>query len=306
MAPLMNPFSNLLTAPIRRIPFCPAFDRLYALAWFCHRHRRLPRHFLYNERLFWMRWRGELLDPLRQFTTDKVLAKEFIRARVGEEYVVPTLAVLETEEQIRDYVFPRHCVIKPAHGCGAVLFCRDGVVDRDLLISWLGMDHYRGTREQNYVFLRPRVLVEEFALGPGTAVDDVKLFCAEGVPRVIWVTHDREHQHDAPTGRFYDREWVSRPIWTRTYLPGPESPRPAALEAMLAVAAELSRDFAFVRIDLYSDGARVRVGEITHCPVGGGFRFEPENGETLFSELLFGDTASPAAADRPRPDGGNA
>ncbi|MBN1461498.1 MAG: hypothetical protein JXA57_18370, partial [Armatimonadetes bacterium] len=153
--PVKAALTAVATRAIRAVPFCPTFDRLYALAWFCHRHHRLPRHFLYNDRLFWMRWRGVLLDPLRQFTTDKLLAKEFIRARMGEEYVIPTLAVLETEEQIRHYIFPQHCVVKPTHGSGAVVFCRDGVVDRDLLVSWLRMDHYRGTREQNYAFLRP-------------------------------------------------------------------------------------------------------------------------------------------------------
>jgi hypothetical protein len=41
------------------------------------------------------------------FVTDKVLAKDFIRARVGEDCVIPTLAVLSTEQEILEYEFPQ-------------------------------------------------------------------------------------------------------------------------------------------------------------------------------------------------------
>ncbi|MBN1461946.1 MAG: hypothetical protein JXA57_20640 [Armatimonadetes bacterium] len=291
----MSHFKRVANRAIQRVPFCPAFDRLYTAAQFCHRLRRLPRHYLYNDRLFWMRWRGELLDPLRQFTTDKVLAKEFIRARVGEKYVVKTFAVLETEEQIRDYVFPQHCVVKPAHGCAAVVLCRDGVVDRDLLASWLRIHYYRGTREQNYAFLRPRVLVEEFALGPDVAADDYRLFCVDGEAKVLRVTRNPQIPDGHATGRCYSADWVTQPVWTSAYPPGPAVPRPENLDEMLAVAAALSRDFPLVRIDLYTDGTVIKVGEITHCQGGGGTRYLPENGEALFSELLFEDALSHGA-----------
>jgi hypothetical protein len=158
----LNWRSALRKALSQRVPLCPTFDRLYSLAYHLDNHRRLPRRHLYNDRIFWLRWNGEMMDPLRQFVTDKIWAKEFIRARVGEEFVIKTLAVLAGKQEVLDYEFPECCVVKPSHGCGDVVFCRDGTADRHVLISWLHYSHYRRSREQNYAFLKPRIIVEEY------------------------------------------------------------------------------------------------------------------------------------------------
>ena len=56
---------------------------------------------------------------------------------------------------------------------------------------------------------------------------------------------------------------------------------------MLNVADTLSNDFEFVRIDLYSDGKKIYVGEITNFPDSGNGYFIPNNTEEIFSKLLF-------------------
>jgi hypothetical protein len=273
---------------IQPVPFCPWFDRLYLIAYFCDNLRRLPGQYLFNDQLFWLRWRGELLDPLRQLVTDKALIKEFVRARLGEDYVIRTLAVLETDEQIKEYDFPLQCVVKPTHGCGAVLFCRDGIVDKTLVTSWLRLNHYRATREQNHAFLRPRILVEEYAFGGDTIPDDYKVFCVDGLPKAICVVRDRYGQ---PTVAFHDTHWTIQPFWEK-YPIADALPPPENLEQMLAAATELSRDFPLVRVDLYSNGSAIKVGEITHLHDGGGGRFSPSSGEAAFSTLLFGAPCS--------------
>ena len=44
--------------------------------------------------------------------------------------------------------------------------------------------------------------------------------------------------------------------------------RPDALSEMLRVASILSAPFDFIRVDLYTTGNEVRVGELTVCPGG--------------------------------------
>jgi hypothetical protein len=184
-------------------------------------------------------------------------------------------------------------VIKPSHSSGSVLFCRDGNVDKETLFAWLKIDYYRSVREQNYAFLRPRIVVEEFALGHDTVPDDFKVFCVDGSPRAIWVTHRGNRLY----GEFYDVHWHVWPVWTESFPQGPVRPRPAVLEELLDVAAKLATGFSLVRIDLYTDGSRVKVGEITHSPAGAATRYRPKNGESVLSAILFGPSADPLTSE---------
>jgi hypothetical protein len=64
--------------------------------------------------------------------------------------------------------------------------------------------------------------------------------------------------------------------------------RPDTLEEMLAVTRALSRPFSLVRIDLYTDGRIVLVGEITHCSGNAGGIFRPRSAEQMASARMFG------------------
>ena len=57
----------------------------------------------------------EIEDPLRRFVSDKELVKEYVRETIGEQYNVPTLAVLHTPAEVDAYEFPANCCIKPTH-----------------------------------------------------------------------------------------------------------------------------------------------------------------------------------------------
>jgi hypothetical protein len=286
---LRNPGSivlSLLRRPfVHWVPFCPTYDRLYHLVHFVPRHRRWPRKYLFNDRLYQMKVNGELRDPLRQFVTDKVLGKEFVQARLGEGHVPETLAVLRTPREISDYKFPRQCVIKGAHTSQNVIVCRDGVVDKARVASWLNTDYYRILREQNHAFLRPSVVVEAFAFGGDVVPEDIRIFCVDGVPKGIMVDYD--HFTDQ-TRVLYDTEWNALPYELR-HPRGTPRPRPENLEQMLTAAAKLARGFSFVRVDFYSNGTDFKVGEITNCHAGGMQKFRPLESERDFTALMFGE-----------------
>jgi hypothetical protein len=58
---------------------------------------------------------------------------------------------------------------------------------------------------------------------------------------------------------------------------------------MLRVAAVLAQGLDFIRIDLYTDGKSVKVGEITSCTGSARDKFYPPEGEHNLSVLLFGE-----------------
>lgn len=256
------------------------------------RHGRRPdpvglRRF--TDQLYRIKTDGSLSNPLYQFVTDKELAKQYIEDTVGPGYVPETYQVLRSVEDVRAFE-PDNvpCVLKPTHLSGPVIFHTnpEKVIDRNLLCRWLVKERYRSTREGNYRYLRPKVIVEEFVSDDGMSVPkDYKFFCFHGVPKMIQVDSSRFENH---TRNFYDIGWNLLPITFR-YPCSRADERPQLLEEMTRVATRLASQFSFVRVDLYADQTRVLVGELTFCPEGANAPILPPSADIELAKLFDPD-----------------
>jgi hypothetical protein len=262
-------------------------DRLYHQLLFLWKHGRLPRRdaLLWNDRWFRVKTSDEILDPLRVFVTDKENLKTYVRHTVGDRHNVPTLAVLTRPEQVDDWDFPAHCCIKPTHASAEVIFRTHGEpIDRARIKAWFGLDYYLKSREPHYRRLTRKVIVEPLIFGSAN-VEDYKIFCYEGEPRIIQVDVDRFVDHRR---KFFDADWRELDFSIVYPRAARSIARPDTLDEMLAVARALSRPFAIVRVDLYTNNRRVLVGEITHCSDNAGGVFLPRSAELTASRRLFG------------------
>lgn len=236
-----------------------------------------------------MKLDGTLLEPLRQFVTDKEYAKYYISAVAGEQYTMQTLQMLHTVEQVNRLQLSQFpCVVKPSHLSGQVQFLLedDRTLNRTLMRDWLKQNYYHKTREQHHKYLTPKILVEEFFSDGGSSIpNDYKIYCFKGSPRFVQVDLGRFTHH---TRDFYDTDWQCLP-WTLMY-PASEAaiPRPDNLEEMLDVAAKLSAPFSFIRVDMYTTGKETRVGEMTNCPESASGRIRPLSGEYALGRMLLG------------------
>ena len=270
---------------VRLAPRNRAGDYWFSLGNFVQAHNRLPRrrNALFNDVLFYLKTSDEILDPLRVFVTDKEFVKLYVKAVVGDDHVVPTLAVLRSPTEASNYVYPPDCVIKPTHLCSEIIL-REGAtpIDYAKIRRWFAANHYDFGREANYHFLQPKVIVEPRVFG-SSRVDDYKVFCFNGVPKAIQVDVDRWTHH---TRTLYTTDWQLLPFGLEESL-GTELARPRRLHELLEVAAQIAKGFGLIRVDLYVSDERVLVGEITNCHGNAGQRFIPTSGEVAFSRLLF-------------------
>lgn len=274
-------------AALQLVPKNRTGDYLCSLAHFVTKHRRLPRrrNGSMNDALFWIRTSGELLNERRVMVSDKEHVKDYIASAVGHQYNVPTIAVLRSIEAARAATYPSRCVIKPTHLSGKVLFRRNGeAIDFGILESWFSMNHYSTAREANYRFLQPKVIVEPI-LFDSDSLEDFKIFCVNGAPRFIQVDSDRYTAHKR---NYYSVDWQLLPF-SIMYPSGMGIAMPNNLREMLSVAERASRPFSFLRVDLYTDGQRIYVGELTNCPDAAIGNFIPASGEAIAAKLLFGE-----------------
>ena len=279
---------NVYRSFLRSLPETRSGDRLVSVIQFFRFHKRLPNKSMsYNDVLHRIKTSDDILDPLRVFVSDKEFMKLYVKAVIGDEYVVPTLGVIKSKEAVDAYEFPNQCAIKATHTSGRVILRKNGEpIDREFIKSWFQTNYYRVGREANYKALKPKVIIEPILFGSWN-LQDYKIFCVNGTPKLIQVDVDRYIGHKR---KYFDASWQEQPFSIKYPRTDKTIARPENFAEMLSVAAKLSQEFWFVRIDLYSDGKKVYVGEITHCADNADGRFMPASAEKLVSNHLFGAT----------------
>ena len=241
---------------------------------------------LFNDVLYKIKTSDEILLPDRIFTTDKEFVKLYIKAKLGDFYNIPTIAILKTRKEILDFKFPKRCVIKPTHLSGDyILRYNNEEIDLRKIINWLSDKHYRMGREANYRYLKPKIIVENFIFNTDST-DDIKFFCYKGKVKAVQLDIDRNQNH---TRKLYDRNWNDLKTSTFYPLPSKMIKKPKNLDHMILAAEKLAANFNFVRIDMYTNDHVFFCGEITHVHENAGERFIPEENEKIFSKIIFED-----------------
>ncbi|MDU4878754.1 MAG: ATP-grasp fold amidoligase family protein, partial [Veillonella dispar] len=77
----------------------------------------------FSEKLQWLK--VNYRDPIQTVMVDKHEAKNFIAQRVGEQYIIRTLAVWDSVEDIDFDVLPNQFVLKCTHDSGGIVICKD-------------------------------------------------------------------------------------------------------------------------------------------------------------------------------------
>ncbi|MEM1233062.1 MAG: ATP-grasp fold amidoligase family protein [Pseudomonadota bacterium] len=276
-------------AVLRRVlPKSLTGDRIYNYVDFVLKQRRLPRRrMLFNDYLLRLQMSGEMLSLPRQLVSDKELCKAYVDDRIGPGRTIPTIRVIRTADEITEDAFPESCVIKATHLSGVTVIRRRGEpLPLDRIRSFLKGSLYLRTREQNYKFLEPKIIVEPIVFGGDMM--ELKVHCYRGQARVFSV-HPKGT--DGNTLERLDRSWTRMALKQRTPLPASPTPRPPCLDAILAAADRLAQDFNYIRVDAYVSGDAWLIGELTNCHLNLAWRFADLEQERLFSRALFGRDA---------------
>lgn len=264
----------------RILPRTPLVDRAIQRVRFRRAHGRFPRpsshpmatfNDLIFERMARDRW-----TALERVCIDKQYAKLLATALCPRVKTPATLTVLPVPKP-GDTARLEHClqsrsgrqeIAKPTHASGMVLFLR-AKPSRDVIETFCrraSQSYYEISRESQYRGLERKIIVEEDLSQAGSAPTDYKFFCAHG--DVLFCQVDigrfRNHLRALTTAQF-----EPIPVRYAHDVPPEPPPKPANFEDMLQIARELSRNFEFVRIDLYSASGAAYFGEFTFAPEGG-------------------------------------
>jgi len=245
--------------------------------------------------VLWPRTFNEKIQRMKLFNRDprlpqrenKILVKEFVKDKLGSEWVTPTLWQGESLPPIEQRAWPIPFVIKANNGCGWNVFVRqesdlDWPRIDNLAAEWRSAPFGADLGEWLYSEIKPALLVEPFIGDRSNLPTDYKLWTFNGEVKVIEVITDREHDHK---GTMFDADWCRLPF-KGDYPTDPRPiPRPASLDRMIKAAKVLAEDFPFVRVDFYEIGDQPKFGEMSFYPSSGLESFYPPEWDAKLGQL---------------------
>lgn len=225
----------------------------------------------FNEKIIWLALNYK--NPDIRIAADKYRAKEYISARVGEQYVVPLIGAYDDISQVDFSALPKKFVAKSNSGWGSDQVIL--VTDKDtycvdylkvMMSTWLypWCTYYYQNMCITDEKIEPKIVIEELLEAEeGGSVDDYKFYCCGGEPRFALVVSDRKK---AQTRTFVDMNWEPIPVMRKGKNTAAHPKCPTKLDEMISLCRILAKDFPLVRIDFYEVDGRVYVGELTFTP----------------------------------------
>lgn len=216
-------------------------------------------------------------SPLAAECTDKYAVREYVKSKGLENILVPYVGgPWENVEHINFKELTYPCILKATHGCKMNYILND-IQNIDIekckqeMSKWLKVSYGSYSIEPHYKLIPHRIYAEQLIDGIDDLID-YKFHCINGNPEFVLTCSARQANGDAAmavTLDLYDMEWNHIPevVSMKNEIAGDGSiKKPETFERMKEIAKILSRDFEFVRVDLYEIKGNILFGELTFSP----------------------------------------
>lgn len=265
-------------------------DKMYMQLYYFLHFKRLcnfKNPETYNEKLNWLK----LYDRRSEYPgmVDKYEAKKYVAQIIGDEYIIPTLGVWDSFDDIDFHALPDQFVLKCTHDSeGVVIVADKSKMDIDAaeekLTDALHQNFYYIGREWPYKSIKPRIIAEEYMEDHVDGeLRDYKFFCFDGVPKVMFIASDRS-KGDVKFD-YFDLGFNHLDI-KQKYPNAGTIRKPETFDKMVELSRVLSKGYPHIRVDFYEVDGKLYFGELTLYHFSGFMPFQPEKWDKIFGEWL--------------------
>jgi len=258
---------------------------------FMNKRLNLKKPVTYNEKIQWLKLYDH--NPLYTTVVDKNGVKEYVADIIGEQYIIPTLGVWDSFEDIDFDTLPDKFVLKCTHDSGGLTICTDkNLLDKEFvklrMEKYLKRNYYLQSREWPYKNVKPRIIAEEYMEdAESEELRDYKFFCFDGKAKMMFVATDRQKKNEETKFDFYDTEFNHLDLRNGHPNADKSIKKPKNFETMIDLASRLSKGIPHVRVDFYEVNGKVYFGEMTFYHWSGLVAFEPENWDNILGEWII-------------------
>ena len=205
----------------------------------------------------------------KSFLVDKIKLHDYSKKILGKDICVPILNIYDSVDEIKFNDLPNNFVLKCNHGSGMNIICTDKkelniTHVKKQLNTWKNMNYGLRTTEFQYLYVKRRIFQEQFL---SSNIIDYKIYCFHGEPKFILTKKNiKKNNTEIKIKSYYSISWKKLEL-EKQYLHNFKElyydvEKPKYLKLMLRYAKMLSREFVFVRVDLYEINNKVYLGEL--------------------------------------------
>lgn len=242
----------------------------------------------FNQKLQWCKVYDR--NPLKTKLADKYLVREWVRDKIGSQYLVPLLGVWDSFDEIDFSKLPKKYALKCNHGSGWNIIVDDkNPLNKEeakrKIDQWMSENFaYKAGFELHYKDIVPKIIAEEYMENYGGDIYDYKFYCFDG--RVEYIHFLMDRKKELRMG-YYDREWKLQKFVHNHPRIEQKIEKPSNLDEMIRLAEILSQGFPYVRVDFYrlNDGT-IKFGEMTFTPASGTQDWNPPEANYMLGKLF--------------------
>lgn len=223
-------------------------------------------------------------NPLYAICADKYRVREYVKEKIGEEYLIPLHLVTDklTMEQWEE--LPNSFVAKANHNSGPVQIVKDkSKVDAKKIIKELNnqlkIDYGVLSMEKYYSDIPRKIIVEKYLKND---IEDYKFNCFNNGTKIIL---ERVTKASELSNMYDPILWDKLDFTTGNVIDTNKYEKPQNFDKMLEIAKCISVEFDYIRVDLYNIDGAIYVGELTFCESSGFGKFTDTNWDYKFGEF---------------------
>lgn len=245
-----------------------------------------PKYF--NEKIQWMKlfYYPNRLDVVQG--ADKYAVRNYLEERGLGEYLNTLIGVWDNWDEVDWEKLPNRFALKTNHGARYNIICSDKskISEKETgrtITRWLSEDFSLYNAEIHYSKIEPKIICEEYLDGD---ITDYKFFCFHGEPKFFYVAKGFGDGQDERMA-FFNMDGTKADFRRTQYnVLDEELKLPENISEMIEISKILSKDFPFVRIDLFNINGQVMFSEMTFTPGGGLMTIEPKDYYLIWGDYL--------------------
>ncbi len=236
----------------------------------------------FNEKVEWLKLNTYYKNPVVTTCADKYRVRKYLEDKgfgyllpkfIDGGFTDPKLLVKHWDE------YPDSFVVKCNHGCAYnILIPNKADVDPNEVAAkikkFIREDYWVQRCETQYMMIKKAILVEQYL---GHKIKTYHFYCFHGEPKIVYVSTDGDDGKKDLYMDYFDMDWNWLEIIRTGHLQKKDIPKPQNYEKMVEIAKELSKDFPFVRVDLYNVDGKIYFSELTFIPTGGMMEVEDDS-----------------------------
>ncbi len=236
-----------------------------------------------NEKIQWLKIYDN--QEIKSKLTDKVLVRDFIKDKIGDEYLKPVLWIGDKFDDIPFYTLPDSFIVKCNHGCKWQFIIKNKekfldnkkifkytkmVMDNWLIQSFFGYSDF----ETQYINIKPKIIIEKLLQDENEIPLDIEMLCFNGLPFYTSLRHNSNIITNILNSDIENESKVLENI-SKNF----NFEFSSALKTANNLSKILAKDFKCVRIDwmLYKD--KLYFVEMTFTPYSGYIFFSEKEEE---------------------------